>query len=305
VGVTVVGVAPDAAVVTRLENTLRSVAEKALLGRRLSGRPEGLDAVVASAIREVLNRVLLGYTVQDVEVAIGEQSDVRLVIAPEGVVIRDAFVKVVVDGVDPGLAVLVDDQVELLTAEARQLLAGLPTKAFEWGRLVLEPVMEHRLEELLPGFAVRLRMDLDEAAIVTIHLTPEAPQVSAVSVKLVSDTIPVWLLRDMQAELAGKAKLLRGLPIAFLKRYQTEIQQEVDRRINGADAVRRLSLSVRSSLLVGETSQLRLQVQSSRFRLRTEAELRIGEEVPGPLVRARAGAGIGGECISIFLCRLG
>jgi hypothetical protein len=275
-------------VAQRLREALAAVAEKALQGQEVEVvarlRPE-----VEKVVAEVFDRVLAGYETTGVTIVPGETTAVRLSVQPVGPVIREVYTRLDVEGIDPALQTLFQEAVRALDQTGRDLLGGLPVRAFAWARFALEPLLEQELRQRLPGFKAEVRLDVGEVTIVAARVSPEGERVRRTEVRLTSDTIPAVALRQVSEELDGRAALMLGLPVAFLQAHRASLQQELERRVSEVPAFARWGLKTRTRLSPDTTTVVEVGVESTAWRLRLEGVVNVGGEAPGPELRLLGG----------------
>lgn len=279
-------------VAARILDALAAVATKALQGQEVA-TVERLRPVVEKVVAEVFARVLAGYETTGVTIVPGEVTLVRLHVAPEGPVIREAYTRLEVAGVDPALQPLLSENLPSLDRAVLTLLGGLPVRSLAWARFALEPLLARELERWLPGFAVETSLEAGEVTTVTARLSPRGERVRRVVVRLNSDTVPAVALQQLNAELTSRASLMNGLPVAFLQAYRTPIEQEIGRRVREAPSIRRWGLAARTRLVPGPETVLELGVESTAWRARLEGVLNVGVDAPEPELRFLGGWRVG------------
>ncbi|MGE5553972.1 MAG: hypothetical protein ACM3XZ_08655 [Betaproteobacteria bacterium] len=280
------------AVAQRIREALAAVAAKALQGQEIETVTR-LRPAVEKVVAEVFDRVLTGYETTGVAVVPGETTEVRLSVAPVGPVIREVYTRLAVEGIDPALQPLLREALPALDRAGQELLGGLPVQAFSWARFALEPLLEQELQRLLPGFKVETQLEMGEVTTVAVRLVPQGERVRRVDARLASDTIPAVALRQLSEELNAQATIMIGLPVAFLEAYRDLIQQEVERRIDGAPSIAGWGLKVRTRLTPDVHTVLEVGIESTVWRFRLEAVVNAGSAAPGPELRLIGGRSLG------------
>ncbi|MGE5623605.1 MAG: hypothetical protein ACM3UP_01115 [Methanocella sp.] len=276
----------------RILEALSAVVTKALKGQEVA-KVERLRPAVEQVVGEVFRRVLTGYRTTGVTVVPGETTYVRLAVTATGPVIREVVTRLEVEGIDQGLRPILADGLVEVDRAAEGFLGGVPVEALSWARFALQPLLERELEGRLPGFAVKVGIEPGETTILTARLTSQGDRVRRVRVRMSSETIPAVVLRQLSAEVEGRAALMVGLPVAFLQAYRADLEREIDRRVREAPSLRRWGLTTRTRLRTDVDTVLDLGLESANWRLRLEGVLNIGEKAPGPELRLLSGWRVG------------
>ena len=125
------------AVQARMEKSVAAIAAQLIEGKPLASYEERRKADEAT-IREVFDKVLVGYSVSSVAIEPGEESCVRVALVPWADRVEDVEVSLSVEGVSPTVEKMVRDDLTGVETVFRQSLEGLPAAAADWTNGVLK-----------------------------------------------------------------------------------------------------------------------------------------------------------------------
>ena len=141
-------------------------------------------------VNDIINRVLIGYTVESLAIHPGSRTDLDVRIRPWGDTIRK--VHFVIDyGALPAMGqALVDKDLEHAGDMAESLLTGLPVDALDWANGAVKSVLENELEDRVPEFYPHIVIHGGPETDVTVYMLPKLPVVRNVRVAIKGDDVP-------------------------------------------------------------------------------------------------------------------
>ena len=139
----------------RMEKSVAAISSQIIEGKPLSSY-EGRRAADEATIREVFDKVLVGYSVTDVAIEPGEETYVRVTLAPWANRVEAVEVEVVVDGVSPVIGKMAKEDLAGVETVFRQSLEGLPVAAVDWTNGVLKESLNAYMGSICPSFAPTL-----------------------------------------------------------------------------------------------------------------------------------------------------
>ena len=121
----------------RMNRSVGTIADQLISGREVSA-VAGTCAADEQLIREVFDKVLVGYTVERVSIVPAEHTLVQVQLLPWSDVIRTVKVKTTVEGMPPRIERLVRQDLAGVDQVFDDALIGLPTAASDWTNGVLK-----------------------------------------------------------------------------------------------------------------------------------------------------------------------
>ena len=259
----------------RMERSVQVIAEQLLLGMS----PDSSDADAAAqseVIRQVFDKVLVGYTVRGVSLRLGDTADVTVELMPWSDQIRTISVETSVEGMPPEVERLVRQDLADVGSDA---LYGLPVAAADWTNGVLKHHLETYLASHLPEFRGDFEIDTEgSCAKVRLTVYPRLPVVRTADLSMRSDTIPNLTLLNHRELMQEQVDMLVGVPVAFVARHQHDFEQLFAERLD----VQRDFQALRMKTVVTIAPQERMAVMSrsdsSRYRARLTGWVDMGRK---------------------------
>ena len=170
-------------------------------------------------VNDIINRVLIGYTVESLAIHPGSRTDLDVRIRPWGDTIRK--VHFVIDyGALPAMGqALVAKDLEHAGDMAESLLTGLPVDALDWANGAVKSVLENELEDRVPEFYPHIVIHGGPETDVTVYMLPKLPVVRNVRVAIKGDDVPKVIFLSARNHLERDYAGLDGLPVAFVQRH--------------------------------------------------------------------------------------
>ena len=258
-----------------MEASIRTISEQLLLGKPAT---MGVDdaAKNAAIIREVFDKVLVGYTVTRVDVRPAEAATVNVELTPWADCIQHVAVTTQVDGMPPEVESLVRQDLAGVEQAFDEALLGLPIAAADWTNGVLKRAVQAYLETHLPEFRADFDVTADEDAAVTLTVYPRLPVVRTVDLSMRSDTMPNMMLLSHRELMKERADLLVGVPVAFTERHRAAFEQIFAETVDRQSDFRALRMKTEVTLTTGERAAVMARSDSALYRLRLIGWLDIG-----------------------------
>ena len=254
----------------RMETTVAAIAAQLLGGRRLD---EVRSSVTqdAAVIHEVFDKVLVGYSVAQVDVFPGEETRVEVRLLPWADVIRRVTVETTVEGLPPEVEVLVRQDLAAVEKVFEESLLGLPTAASDWTNGVLKRSLNEYLAVHLPEF--RGDFDVVPGALTRVALTvyPRLPVVRRVDLSMRSDSIPNFTLLNHRQRMEEKVNRLIGVPVGFVRRHAGDFTEAFAAELDSLPDFRALELHTQVTLpRIGETVAVMSRSDTDKYLIRLE-----------------------------------
>ena len=174
----------------RMQESVRIISEQVLLDQPVrNAYPQQ-----AELIREVFDKVLVGYTVQRVTVTVvpSGTAEVRVSLLPWADTIPRVRVVTAVEGMPPLVEKLVRQDISGVDTVFQEALVGLPVAATDWTNGVLKRQLRAYLAAHLPEFRGDFDLMPQKDGTMQVQLTvfPRLPVVRTVDLSMRSDTVP-------------------------------------------------------------------------------------------------------------------
>lgn len=261
----------------RIAASIQTVGNHVLL-------PHDSDDIAANdeeykrVMNDIVNRVLIGYTVEDMQIYPGEETVVSVQIRPWGETIQSVHVAIDYGALpDMGCRMAAKD---LHNAESlvENLLIGLPVDSLDWARITVQSVLEDELESQLPEFYPHIVIRPGKEAEVQIYLLPKLPVVRNVDVSIDAEHLPRVIFLSSRKHIEERYTGLEGLPVAFVRRHERDIQSDLRRMVDSQWVIRKYKLHVDPVVEIGENMKIRLHSQTDFYDIQAGAYVDVGRD---------------------------
>ena len=261
----------------RIAASIQTIGNHVLLNQDSDAVQENKESY-KRVMYDIVNRVLIGYTVDDIQIAGSREAVVDVHIRPWGQTIQS--VRVDVDyGALPALGqTLANADAANISAYAENLLAGLPLDALEWANGAVKQVLEQELEARLPEFYPHIVIEPGKTAVVHVYFLPKLPVVRNVYVAVHADNVPKVIFLSTRKNLEQCYAGLEGLPVAFVRRHEADIQQQLAQSLAGQWVVKEYKLHVTPQVEIGEHTKITLYSQTDFYDIQAGMYLDAGRK---------------------------
>ncbi len=283
---------PSSQVLRRMSESVKTIGEHLLLGRstiEVSGRRDHYERLV----RDVFDRVLVGYTVEKVEIEPAAVTQIRISIAPWGETVRNVTIQVDYSGIAPEAVKLVKLDMGKLEPDIQAALLGLPVDAVDWATGVARELIRELLRRQLPEFHFSLDVEAGRDTAVRLSLFPTGQVVREAKVSLRSFTIPNLLLIHARPAIEIQARSMRGLPVAYVERRLAYFTENIRLTTLSDPLIRQFGLKVSPLVRPGMDTEVAITVEADQYRITAEVLLDIGRERDNISGKAHLGRKIG------------
>lgn len=265
----------------RMEKSVYSVAEQLLIDKKVEELRKNSD-MYGKIINEVFDKVLVGYTIQSVEITADSNSLVDIKLIPWQDVIRNVKADVSVDGMSPLIRNMVLEDASSIESVFEETLLGLPVGAIDWSNGVLKKNVNEFMEKNLPEFRADFDIEeLSEDVRVKVTLYPLLPVVRTLDLQMRSDTFPNFWLLSMREEMQKEANELIGVPVAFINRHRFDIADHYSSMLDSSDGFRKFHVKTDTTIISGENMTLSSRSNLEKLRIRAESWSDIGHRHKG------------------------
>ena len=283
---------PSAIVLRRMSESVKTIGEHLLLGRStidVAARRDYYERLV----RDVFDRVLIGYTVERVEIDPAQTTKIRLSVIPWGDTVRNVNIRVDYSGIAPEAIALIKQDMGKLETEIQAALIGLPIDAVDWATGVARELIREILRRQLPEFHFSLDVEAGRDTAVRLSLFPTGPIVREAKVSLRSQTLPNLLLVHARPAIEEQARSMRGLPVNYVERHLTYFTELVRTTVLADPVIRQFALNVMPKVTPGQDTDVLVTVDTDRFRITAEVFLDTGKDRENISAKAHLGQKIG------------
>lgn len=265
------------AVEKRVISSISSIGNRVLVGKE-----ESLFSLNSSAYNKVLadiiNRVVIGYVVSDLTVSYGRDTALHVTLQPVGQIIRHVDTEIDYGGLTPEAARYVAEDTADVPALMDNLLIGLPVDSVGWAESVSQSAGRDLLSQLLPEFQANFEVESGENTKVKIYLIPQGKIVRSSRLTFEKTTIPRLLMLRAAEETEIALSALRGLPVDFVTRHSEKISSDMNDILKKDSFIEKYGIATDTSLISGETAELRVNALTDHWVIRTEVWLDAGRD---------------------------
>lgn len=265
------------AVEKRVVSSISSIGNRVLVGKE-----ESLFSLNSSAYNKVLadiiNRVVIGYVVSDLTVSYGRDTALHVTLQPVGQIIRHVDTEIDYGGLTPEAARYVAADTADVPALMDNLLIGLPVDSVGWAESVSQSAGRDLLSQILPEFQANFEVESGENTKVKIYLIPQGKIVRFSRLTFEKTTIPRLLMLRAAEETETALSALRGLPVDFVTRHSEKISSDMNDILKKDSFIEKYGIATDTSLISGETAELRVNALTDHWVIRTEVWLDAGRD---------------------------
>lgn len=262
-----------------------TVGDQMLAGRKVNEVQEN-QASYEKLIKEIFDRVLVGYSVQSVKLNPGSNTAIAIDIVPWGDVVHEVAIEYDFGNLAPEIVNLIKKDMGNIEEKINDVLIGLPIDAVDWAGGLSKVAMREVLAERLPEFRVNMDVVPGGCTLVRISLSPLGTTVQDVHVSLRSHTIPNIALAVVRPTMNETSKMLIGLPIDFVERHREFF---IDKLIMEQPLTKKYGITTTPLLNVGADTEIALNVETDKYKISLEAYLDMGRSEDNTSVRLHAG----------------
>lgn len=279
---------PPARVAKRMEASVATVGNHVFTGRGVAEINSGKDAY-ERIVSDVIGRVLVGYSVEEVHISPGRITQISVIITPWGDVVRDVHLEMDFGNLSPEVAGLITKDMGDLEELLAGVLVGLPIDSLDWAGGVSKTVIRELLTAQLPEFRSNFDIVSGTQTTVRLSLAPQGPVVQDTRVTLRSRTIPNVLLWKAKPAVEEAAKMMNGLPVAFVERHSAYFNTHLAEVVKDHPIAKEYGLTLTPEVIAGKQTQIQLKAETAKYRLTLEGYVDMGREDDNTAIKLHAG----------------
>ena len=259
----------------RMEKSVQAIGEQLLSGMSLQ-QLSAEQNQYAEVIRQVFDKVLIGYTVDRVTIEPRESALVKVSLIPWQDRICQVEMHVKAEGMSPVLTDMLYRDVAGIDAIFSQSLQGLPIAAMDWTHGVLKEQVNDFLHQHAPEFKADFDVDVSENTQINLVLYPLLPVVRTADLSMHSDTVLNAGLLLRRRAMQSRVDELIGLPVSFVARHKPELESYLADVMNKDSLSRSWDMHTNVSIVPGEQMTVMSRSDSDSYRLRLEGWADMG-----------------------------
>lgn len=265
------------AVEKRVVSSISSIGNRILVGKE-----ENLfvlnSAEYNKVLADIINRVVIGYVVQDLTVDYGRDTAIHVSLQPVGQIIRQVDTEIDYGGLTPEAARYVERDAADVPRLMDNLLVGLPVDSVGWAESVSQSAGRDLLAQILPEFQANFEVESGEHTKVRIYLIPQGKIVRSSRLTFEKTTIPRLLMLRAAEETETALSHLQGLPVDFVTRHRDTIASDMNDILKKDSFIQKYGIATDTTLISGETAELRVNALTDHWIIRTEVWLDAGRD---------------------------
>lgn len=261
----------------RMQASVQTIGEQLLSGRAISETTANKGSY-ENIIHEVFDKILVGYSVENVKLDVAENTQIAVKLLPWSDVIRSVNVDISVEGMPKEVTQLALKDIAGVERVFEESLIGLPVDATDWSNGVLKRSLNDFMAEHLPEFRADFEMETDRATKVKLIVYPKVPVVRSVDLSMRSDTMPNLTMLGHRQLMQEKVDIMLGVPVAFVARHANTFQQFLQEMLDSTWDFKTYGMHTMVTLQPGEKTVVTSRSNSEWNRFRIEGWFDIGRK---------------------------
>lgn len=283
---------PSPLVVRRMSESVKSIGEHLLLGHT-TGEVSQQREHYEKLLRDIFDRVLIGYSVQRIRIDPGPATQIRMHITPWGDTVGEVAIQVDYSGIAAEAVPLVKTDMGKMEQEIQAALTGLPVDAVDWASGVARELIREILHRQLPEFHFSLDVEAGRQTRVRLSLFPVGRLVRETHISLRSGSIPNLLLVHARPGVEAQARSMRGLPVEYVERHLKYFTEKVRQATLADPLIRQFDLKVTPTVRPGTDAEVAVEVEAQTWRISAEVLMDVGRDRDNLSGKAHLGRLIG------------
>lgn len=253
---------------------------EAIGSRILTGKEDSLFLLSSERYNQVLadivNRVVVGYVVAGIDVNYGPSTSISVTLQPIGQIVQSVDTDIRFGNLSPEAESMVRQDLTGVKERMSTLLIGLPVDSIGWAESVSQSAGKEYMTAVLPEFQASFDVEPGEHTKVHIYLLPQGEIIRSGILSFRNTTVPRIFLYRAADRTEQQLQNLEGLPVAFVNRHQKEIENNLQKSLLQDSFIRKYEIGIQTQLLVGKTTELKVDALTDHWYIRTEAWLDVG-----------------------------
>lgn len=279
---------PPDRVAKRMATSIKTVGEHLVTGHKVEEVIAGRTSY-EKLVKEVFDRVLVGYFVSDVAIEPGIVTNITVDVEPWGDVVKSVKLQVDFQNLSPEAVSLIRQDMGNIEDNISNVLVGLPVDAVEWAGGVSKNMIRDMLSAQLPEFYANLEIVPGTDTLVKLSLSPTGPVIRDTHVAIRSGTIPNLLLLEARPALEGCVQGLNGLPVAFVERHRDFFLNKIKSTAAAQPVTARYGLVLTPDIYAGSDTEVVLKAETTKYKVWIESYMDMGRKEDNTSLKFHAG----------------
>ena len=270
----------SAPLLEKMNNSMQVVVEQ-LLQDKDTGTTEAAKADYARLLAEIGDRVFTGYELQQVELDVGSDTNVRMYLRPWNNTIQHTKVELAFSGLGQQSAAMLKKRLPGLEDELAKVVTGASVDAVDWAGSILRKQVREKVEQALPEFKAAVDLVQDDKsndAVVQVVVYPIGEAITNIDYGMHSETVPNLLLMQMKYKYAERCNEFRGLPVGYVKRHKDELANVLEEELKQESVVRQLNLVPKVTFVPGVDTGVDISLSTNKYKIWLEGYADIGRK---------------------------
>lgn len=270
------GEVPDS-VRKRIESSISAIGNRVFVGKEEN--IFRLNAIQYNKVlADIVNRVVIGYMVSDLQVTYGTHTSISVELQPVGEIIRAVSTEIDYGNLTEEAARYVQKDTTSVPMLMTELLTGLPVDSVGWAESVSQSAGRDLMKQILPEFDAKFEVHSGKETKVRIFLIPKGEIVRSSVLSFHKTTIPRILLFRAASRTEEAMKGLEGLPVSFVARHSRDISNHMKEILLEDSFIKKYEIDVETNLSAGTDSVLKVDALTDHWIIKTEAWLDTGRD---------------------------
>lgn len=261
----------------RINASISSIGNRIFIGKDSSSFQLN-DGEYNKVLADIINRVVIGYVVSDLNVSYGETTAISVSLQPVGKMIHHVQTVIDYGNLTPEASRYVKEETRDVPVLMNNLLVGLPVDSVGWAESVSQSAGRDFLKQILPEFQANFEVESGEDTKVKIYLIPQGKIVRSAGLTFEKTTIPRLLMLRAAEKTEQSLKNLEGLPVDFVARNQERISREMNDILQKDSFIKKYEIITDTRLVPGENIELFVNALTDHWIIRTEVWMDAGRD---------------------------
>lgn len=259
----------------RMEKSVQAIGAQLLEGKSLEN-VQSQQTHYEDIIRQVFDKVLVGYTVRSVEIQPGEELMISVDLLGWNDKIDTISVEKRVVGMPEVVEKLLLEDISDMDQLFVDTLQGLPVAAVDWTNGVIKHRVKDFMNERAPEFRADFDVEVGETTKVIVDIYPLLPVVRTIDLSMRSDTLPNAALLTERQTMQDGADMFVGVPVAFVKRHKDTIEELLSKRIDDLEVAKFWGIHTKVDIKPSERMEVMSRSDSRNVYVRFEGWGELG-----------------------------
>lgn len=262
---------------SRMESSVTVIVQQLVSGKNIDD-VNANKAQYENIIKDVFNKILVGYTVNSVNMTVSGNVNVTVNLLPWDDVINNVDIQIKTDGVSPEIAALALNDIQDINKVFEDNLRGLPVDAVDWTNGVLKHSLNSYMETHLPEFRADFEMEPNTSANVIITIYPRMPVVRNIDLKMRSESMPNLYLLQERLFFQSQTDILLGVPIAFVDRHKDYFSEKLAKELDTRPSFSMAGMHTAVNIVSGEKTYITTYSNTKKYNINIEGWADFGRD---------------------------